>query len=513
MSSQPPQQPGNPFGPPPTSPGQPAPPYPGPPTQPFPGPGPTLPPATPPQPAATLPPESLGGGGFGPPPGGGGGFGGFGGPPTGPTGPVGPTSSGGGSKKGLLWVALGAVVAVGIGAGVYVALSGGDDDETTADTEETVTDDTAGATTLAPSTTAAPTTVEVTTTVAPTTTTPLTLPTTVPPSTTEAPPEGTIDLGDGVTFLLPDGYTVDPDVGTDSDAVQISDGTNQAFFQVLLRDPGESPVVLLQEYIDTFDASFDNVSYSQVIPAAVDTSGQAPADSNLVYYRAMNADGSGVKGVIDANRRADGLAYVSDIFVPIDTDTSTNTPFPTDTLNEVYGNFLDAPLVGDTVDLQPLSFTRVTTAHPILTVDGLVAFTPVAGWNVDVPGPGRVIVSSSDGQIFEAEKLATPVTDEATATAAGQAAVVGFVPDATFGDFTTTPYDDSPWFSTAGWRGTNPSTGAALIGYISVWFDPATGEAYDSIEAWVGPAENPPHASESNFMFNTLDISISQPRS
>ena len=512
MSSQPPP-PSDPFGPPPASPGQPAPPFPGPPTQPFPTPGPTLPPATPPQPAAGFPPSAPteGFGGFGPPPAGPGTGGPGGGGPFGP-GPSEPSSSGGGSKKGLLWIAIGAVVAVAIGAGVYVALSGGDD-EAADDTVETVSEDTEADTTVAPETTAAPTTAESTTTAAPTTTTPLTLPTTVPPPTTEALPEGTIDLGNGVTFQLPDGYSVDPDVGVDSKAVQISDGTNQAFFQVLLREAGESPLVLLQEYIDTFDSSFDTVSYSQVIPADVDSSGQAPADSNLVYYRAVNADGSGVKGVIDANRRADGLAYVSDVFVPIDTDTSTNTPFPSETINEVYGNFLDAPLVGDPVDLSPLSFTRVSTVHPILTVDGLVAFTPPADWVVDSPGPGRVIVRSGDGQIFEAEKLATPITDEAGAVAAGQAAVVGFVPDATFGDFTTTTYDDSPWFSSAGWRGTNPSTGQPLIGYISVWFDPNTGEAYASIEAWVGPNEDPPHLTESNFMFNTLDTSISQRRS
>ncbi len=522
MSSQPPQPPSDPFGPPPTSPGQPTPPYPGPPTQPLPT-GPTLPPAMPPQPSPTLPPASApveGFGGFGPPPAGPGGPGGPGdggpgdGGPFGPTGPVGPTPSGGGSKKGLLWVAVGAVVAVAIGAGVYVALSGGDDEEVTDDTEETVTDDTESDDTVAVSTTVAPTTtIAVTTTVAPTTTTPLTLPTTIAPATTEAPPEGLIDLGDGVTFELPAGFTVDPDVGADSDAVQITDGTTQAFFQVLLREAGESPVVLLQEYVDTFDASFDNVSFSQVIPAPVDMTGQAPADSNLVYYRAVNADGTGVKGVIDANRRADGLSYVSDVFVPIDTDTSTIEPFPSDTLNEIYGNFLDAALAGDPVDLAPLSFTRLVSVHPILTVDGLVAITPPAGWNVDNPGPGRVIMSSGAGQIFSAEKIATPVTDEAGAAAAGQAAVLGFVPDATFGDFTTTQYDVGPWFSSAGWRGTNPNTGEALIGYISVWFDPATGEAFDSIEAWKGPNEDPPSVVDSDFLFHTLDVSISEARS
>ena len=299
--------------------------------------------------------------------------------------------------------------------------------------------------------------------------------------------------------------------GVDSDAVQVTDGTTQAFFQVLSRPAGESPLVLLQEYVDTFDADFDSVSYSQVIPAAVEPSGEAPADSNLVYYRALNADGSGVKGVIDANRRADGLAYISDVFVPIDTDTSTIDPFPNDVLNQVYENFLFAPLIGDPVDLSALTFTRVVSVHPIVTIDGLVAVSPPAGWNVDNPGPGRVVMTSGNGQIFMGEKLATPVTDGAGAGAAGQAAVVGFVPDATFGDFETTEYEGF-WFSSAGWRGTNPNNGQPLIGYISVWFDPATGEAYDSIEAWVGPAEEPPSVPDSDFLFHTFDVSISEAR-
>lgn len=418
--------------------------------------------------------------------------------------------SGGNSKKGLLWVAIGAIAAVAIGAGVYVALSGDDDKKSASDdteaTEDTESDDTA-----APDTAEPTTTVVVTTTAAPTTTTPITLPTTVAPATTEPLPEGAIDLGNGVTFTLPTGYELDPDVGGDSDAVQVTDGTHQAFFQVLSRTPGESPLALMQEYVDTFDADFESVSYSQVIPADVENGGEAPADSVLVYYRALNADGSGVKGYIDANRRADGLAYIADVFVPIDLDTSTVDPFPIDTINEVYENFLFAPLLGDPVELSPLTFDRVKSVHPTLVIDGLVAVTPPAGWNVDNPGPGRVVLTSGAGQIFMGEKLATPVTDGAGATAAGQAAVTGFVPDATFGEFETTEYEGF-WFSSAGWRGTNPNTGQPLIGYISVWFNPATGESYDSIEAWVGPAEEPPSVPESDFLFHTLDVSISEAR-
>ena len=421
-----------------------------------------------------------------------------------------PPAGGAPKKRGALWVAIGAVVAIAVGVGVYIALSG-DDDKTAApdDTEEPEETD-------APEPTDAPTTTVVVTTIptteAPTSTLPATLPptlppiTTSPPVTTAAPDPNAVDLGHGVTFALPDGYTDNPsDTGSSH---QLENGTISAFFQVLERTPGESPLVLLQEYVDTFDSDFDSVVYSQVIPSPPVDSGAAPADSNLVFYRALNADGTGVKGVIDANRRADGLAYVSDIFLAIDGDTSNK--FPDDSLNEMFNAFLDAPLIGDPVPLTPLQFTRVNTVHTPTVIDGLVAVTAPAGWTVDVPGPGRVVMSRPDGQRFLGEKIG-PITDMGSAQTAAQATVLSLVPGSTFGEFTSD--DSTDWnFTSARWGGTDPNTGQPLEGYISLWFNVTTGETYDSLEAWVGPGTDPPSVVESDFLFQAMDTSITKAR-
>ena len=508
MSSQPPPPPSGPFGPPPTGPDQPYPPAPAP-TQPMPQQPPVGPYPGQPGPAAPFPGQP------GPPPMGGG-FGGL--PPAGPGGPgySGPGGPGYGGmppggpagepkKRGLLWIAIGAVVAIAIGAGVYVATKSDDKVAAPVITEPDVT---LPPITLPPSTTVA----ETTTTEAPTTTVAITLPPTLPPITT-SPPEttapadpNTVDLGHGVTFALPDGYTSTPsDSGS---SFQLENGTVSAFFQVLERTPGESPLVLLQEYVDTFDTTFDSVVYSQVIPSPPVDAGAAPADSNLVFYRALNADGTGVKGVIDANRRADGLSYVSDIFLAIDADTDNK--FPSDSINELFNSYLNAPLIGATAPLTPLSFTRVTTTHTPYVVDGLVALTPPAGWTVDAPGPGRVVMSRPDGQRFLGEKIAN-LSDMASAQAAAQATVLSLVPGSTFGDFTTDTASDENFTSTR-WGGTDPNTGQPLQGFISVWFDITTGEAFDSLEAWIGPGTDPPSQVESDFLFQAFDTSISKAR-
>ena len=120
-------------------------------------------------------------------------------------------------------------------------------------------------------------------------------------------------------------------------------------------------------------------------------------------------------------------------------------------------------------------------------------------------------MSRPDGQRFLGERIG-PLTDVASAQVAGQSVVLSLVPDATFGEFSVDT--DSRWnFTSARWGGTDPNTGQSLQGYISVWFDPATGEAYDALDAWIGPGTDPPSVVESDFLFLALSTSINQPRS
>ena len=335
-------------------------------------------------PAGSAAPDGFGGpGGFGAPGGPGGGPGGFGGVPGGPPPGPPPSSGGGSNRRGLVWAVVALVVALAVGAGVLVAVSG-DDDGDEADSTEPVDTDAPDTTQEAVVTTT--TTAPTTTTEAPATTIAPTLPTlpalTTAPETVPVAP-GAVDLGHGVSFALPEGYTDSP--SSTGSSHQLENGTISAFFQVLEREPGESVLALLQEYVDTFDTDFDSVVYSQVIPSTGSDAGQAPSDGDAVYYHALNADGTGVRGLIEAHRRADGLAFVSDIFRDIDDDSEEL--FPEASLDEIYDSYEAAPLVGDTADLEPPTFTRLTSAHPSYTIDGLVAVTPPPGWTVDSPVP------------------------------------------------------------------------------------------------------------------------------
>ncbi len=418
-------------------------------------------------------------------------------------------------KRTPLWVGLGIVVVLGGGAGAFVALSGDDSNKASTSTQETDpsenTDAVDTTATTAATTTVATTIAPVTSleTTVPPTVAPLTLPGTLPPATsppdTSSVPPGNLDLTNGVSFALPDGYTVQPSSGG---ATEIDNGTVKMFVQVLQREPGESVVALIQEYVDTFDSDFESAVYSQVAPNGAETSGAATVDGGFLFYRTLNADGTGVRGVIEGDRRADGLAYITDVYRAI--DDKSDQVFPKDTLNEIHQSFLDAPVTGATVALEPSPITRVTTAHQSFQVDGLIEITPPAGWVVDVPGPGRVIFSRPDGQRFLATKVPN-VVDLTAAKDLARADTLALVADAQFGDFTD-DITDTFAFTSAGWGGTDPNTGQHLTGYISMWVN-ATGEAYESLEAWVGDTTDPPSVLESDFLFHAFDKSINLPHS
>jgi hypothetical protein len=401
---------------------------------------------------------------------------------------------------------------VGGGIAAFLALSGKDTKAATPVKLPTIPTIQTPTTLKATTTTAAATTVPATT-AAPATTVALSLPTTVTPETTVAAattaasvPAGSLDLGHGVSIKIPDKYTQDTSVASVN---AVTDGTIKMVAQVLQRTPGESPLALLQEYVNTFDGTFPTVNYSQVIPIAADTSGAQATDGSYVFYRVLNADGTGIRGVIEADRRADGLSYLTDIYRPL-SDTSDDL-FPQTTLDELHQSFLATAATGAGVALDPPTFTHLTSSHASYVVDGLIAITPPAGWNVDAPGPGRVVFSRPDGQRFLAQKI-DAVADLTAAAEKAKADTVALVPSATFGDFTT---DTSSrfGFTSARWQGTDPNTGQQLNGFISIWNNPTSGEAFESLEAWVGASQDPPSTPESDFLFHTFDVSINQPRS
>jgi hypothetical protein len=360
-------------------------------------------------------------------------------------------------KKTGLFVGLGVVAALAAGGGIYAATSGGDDTAEPADTEVTEVPETDPVTTDAadPTTTFAPITLP---------------PATIPPETTEPAVEpGTVDLGGGIIFTAPDGYTAE---GGPNGEYNLTNGASNMFIQVLQRDPGEDVMVLMQEYIDSFDTNFDTVGYSQTVPYA-DSSTTPATDGIFVFYRALNADGSGFDGAIDVNRRADGLIMIADRFITLD-DTTVER-FPDDLYDEIFASFYAVPSQGAEAELTTPVPVRVNTIHAPNLIDGLVGLTPPPGWVVDNPGPGRVVFSSTTGQRWTAGRL-TDTTDVAAAQAEAQAELLAVIPDAAFDPPEDVPSGDYLTQDVT-WTGTAPD-GGRLNGVISVWVHPANGDAW-----------------------------------
>jgi hypothetical protein len=381
-------------------------------------------------------------------------------------------------------VALGAIV-VGGGIAAFAVLGGDDDKEAKPVETEVSVVETPALTTVPPVESTIP---------------PITLPpTTVPPETTTPPVEDRlVDLGGGLTFTAPDGYTIEP--GPNGE-VNLSNGTAGLFMQVLQRTPGEDPLVLIQEYVNTFDTNFEKVAYTQSV-LYTDSSTTPLSDGAFVFYRVLNPDGTGFDGAIDVNRRADGLVLIADRFVTL--EATDEERFPGDLYDSVFADFYELPSQGNEVPLPAMTAARITTVHTPLIVDGLVALTPPAGWVVDNPGPGRVVVSDPAGQRWVSSRLAD-TTDVAVAQAEAQAELLAVVPDAVFEEPVDVPSGD---YSTrdVNWTGTAPN-GGELRGVISVWVHPTFGDAWAgaySFRADSAPAEFFLY----EFLLQTFDRSI-----
>ncbi|MBI5087886.1 MAG: hypothetical protein HZB15_03175 [Actinobacteria bacterium] len=329
--------------------------------------------------------------------------------------------------------------------------------------------------------------------------TPLTLPSTIVPQTTAGPattgpavPDGSVDLGFGVYFPMPAGWELTSDAGQ---APTISNGDTTLTLQALAREPGEDPLTLMQEYIDTFDDDFDAVSYN---PSEqfdrID--GPLPLDAYGLTYRTYDAtedDGIGFTGLAEIFVRGDGLTVVYDVF-------STIERYDVD--GDAYGGFVDsmlnAPPLGDAVELTARESFRVTSAHEFVPVFGSAGYTVTPGWTTYERPDGNAVVSNEDGD-FEMRRLEGVGTPEGGVEAA-KAYYLTMYPDVTFGEITTGDPNfyghDRRDFS---WNG-RLTDGSEFAGVGTVWFDATTGNAYAIFEDWYENIENPYYA-EFNFMF------------
>lgn len=324
----------------------------------------------------------------------------------------------------------------------------------------------------------------------------------VPPPSNSAATPGVVEVGQAVRYTLPDGFTQSA-VGP---GVEITDGTLRFYAQVGNRPAGEDPLVVLQEYVNGFDALYASASYSQAIPEPLDTSGAAAVDGYIVYYRVMAADGTGYKGVIDATRRADGLVSLTDLYTPL--ADASGSVLPQRVADELYSSFLQTPSVGPVAELGALQVARLTSVHPSAILDGVVAVTPPVGWVVELPGFGRVVMAHPRGERFVAARLA----DTSDPLAAQDAAFVDLQtvwPGAAMSPFVASRETGSVVSYDAAFTAPN-ADGTATEGVVRVWVDLTRGQVFSAIASGIaGVAPEPGHRE---FLFSALDIALTQPR-
>ncbi len=248
-----------------------------------------------------------------------------------------------------------------------------------------------------------------------------------PPSTTEFVER--VDLPAGVVLSVPAGYGAER-VG---DGIEITNGDVLLYTEVGQRPPGEDPVVALQEYVDSFDGIYDAAVYSQTVPTGADTTGPLPVDGYVVHYRVLDVDGRGYRGVLEVTRRADGLVYVSDLYVAI--DHPGEPALPAGTFESFYASFLSAPAVGPAVELPPLGVAELRTVHPRHVIDGAAAVAPPPGWAAEVPEPGRATYTRSDGARIAVARIGD-ATEPAVAQQLAAAEIERMAPGATLSGFT-----------------------------------------------------------------------------
>ena len=385
---------------------------------------------------------------------------------------------------------LGAVGLAALVAVIVVALGSGGSQEATETTHRRRTQTTS---TTRPRTS--------TTTSTTSTSTPTTTSTTPPTTTPSLPPRpaNAIDLGSGVDVLLPDGW--ERTDGLADAIVQMSDGTLHVDVRAVERTPGEDPAVLLQQYLDLYDEEFAAAGYSPATLRGADGDDGEVRRIGL-YYRAIDEDLTGINGGAYLFQRDDGLTVLFDIYGPEDEDLET---FPEE--DALVQSLLDAPPVGESVEFGDFAPVRVTSTHPTLLVDELIGFALPPGW-VDASAGGAAITNNNLDETVVAVKL-TGQPDADAAAAAAQADFASRYPGFTYGAAETA--DARADLERRDIRldaVSDPNIdGRPRVGSMSVWFDPASGNAISFARFWYSDVTSDgsePNDAATDFIWNTL---------
>jgi len=339
------------------------------------------------------------------------------------------------------------------------------------------------------------------------------VPPNVPPtdaSATSAPatPVGSEDLGHGVSVPVPDGWVVDERY---EHGIVLADGADGwVAFETHVRPAGEDPLVLMQEYVDDFDAEFEAVTYGPMVSEPRRPL-DPPISQHRVYYTTYdpsNVDrGRGLNGGVYVLSRGDGLCVVADIWIDTSAAGDGAVEFPDSTTTAIEDRLSAAPPLGPFVELPTRDPVRLESVHTEVLVDELVGFTVAPGFDVVEDELGLVKVANGTRE-FEVQRLDGQPSVEAALDEAERVAIAGYTDVNWDGrqDVGTDEYGVEQLTNT--FNATWAADGEHCGGIVEAFFDPSTGSAIIVLDDFYWDGGDLPYDVEVGYMHLGLKLAI-----
>lgn len=285
-----------------------------------------------------------------------------------------------------------------------------------------------------------------------------------PPPETIVVPEGATELGYGVYVPAQDGLEVSGD-----DPFTFTHGANgvSTSLQVLNRDLGEDPNVLIQEYVDTFDEDYALIGYGTSTTYDSGYRGYANLRFTAVDYAIYVSDTTerNTFAKIYAVVRDDGLSLLADAY-----GAPGEATFSEATLDELVASLAAAPPVGEPTAWFPAeAMVPTSSSRQIdLPFPSIAKLTLAEGY--EVTQSTSTAIEISDGSQTVAVTRLTGLADLEAAQSAALAAVGTTRSTTTTEAFTEATTYGTTHTSLAGWFGYDVD-GLESSGYVKVVFD------------------------------------------
>lgn len=286
-------------------------------------------------------------------------------------------------------------------------------------------------------------------------------------------PAGATELGYGVFVPVQANVTVD---GDDPYTFTNTDTDIDTILQVLNRDAGEDPNVLLQEYIDTFDSDYPLIAYTASEVFDPGHLGFPNLRLARVSYELYQDDQSkpNVGGAVYAVVRNDGLSIVGDVYGPPEDEMFTD-----ETYRAMVGSLSNAPSVGETAPWFAATPALPTSVHASVALPFPTSrhLTLAPGYEVVDQTASTITVSNGPDSLFFTRLDSLVTVDDATA-----AAVQTLQSGRSVGATDAFVADSGQTLPTlrADWSGTD-TDGVAITGNLWVVHDAAHGTAIVAI--------------------------------